>query len=187
MAFCSKCGAQLVAGAAFCTSCGAPAGGFVPAPFGVGAGGGDGEDRSFIGSIKLCLRKYALFTGRAPRAEFWWWVLATVTIGGIIDAINLPTYISYFNAIEAYAQDPTLAQPVLFSPGIAVGDLFSLGILLPNLAVNVRRLHDTDRSGWWLLMFFVPLVGPILLLVWFCQRGTRGPNPYGTDPLPAFV
>ena len=61
--------------------------------------------------------------------------------------------------------------------------LGSLALFLPALALAVRRLHDLDRSGWWLLVGFVPIVGTIVLLVWFCTRGTEGPNRFGPDPL----
>ena len=61
--------------------------------------------------------------------------------------------------------------------------IFSLVVLLPGIAVGVRRLHDLDRIGWWLLLAFVPLVGTIILIVWFCTRGTPGPNRFGPDPL----
>jgi uncharacterized membrane protein YhaH (DUF805 family) len=57
-----------------------------------------------------------------------------------------------------------------------------LAVLLPGIAVSIRRLHDTDRSGWWLLIVLVPLVGAILLIVWYCTEGTRGPNRFGADP-----
>jgi uncharacterized membrane protein YhaH (DUF805 family) len=69
--------------------------------------------------------------------------------------------------------------------------LFELAILIPSIAVGVRRLHDLDKSGWWLFLSFVPLVGGIILLVWFCTPGTRGPNRFGggnsfvsTGPMP---
>jgi uncharacterized membrane protein YhaH (DUF805 family) len=65
---------------------------------------------------------------------------------------------------------------------IAAG-LFQVVFFLPSLAVAIRRLHDTDRSGWNFLWNFVPLIGPILVLVWFCRRGSRGTNRYGLDPL----
>ena len=71
-------------------------------------------------------------------------------------------------------------------PGAAVSPLNSLAnlaLLLPNLAVGARRLHDTDRSGWFLLLVFIPLIGIIILIVWWCQRGTAGPNRFGPDPL----
>ena len=60
--------------------------------------------------------------------------------------------------------------------------LYSLAVLLPSIAVAVRRLHDTDRSGWWFLIGFVPIVGGIILLVFYVLEGTRGPNRFGPDP-----
>jgi uncharacterized membrane protein YhaH (DUF805 family) len=61
--------------------------------------------------------------------------------------------------------------------------LFGLATILPGIAVAARRLHDVDRSGWWLLLNFIPLIGWIVLLVWFCTRGTEGPNRFGPDPM----
>ena len=64
-----------------------------------------------------------------------------------------------------------------------IGIIWSLGNLLPNIAVAVRRLHDIDRSGWWLLIGIIPLVGWIILIVWYCQKGTTGDNRFGADQL----
>lgn len=111
-------------------------------------------------AVRTCLQKYATFSGRAARPELWWWVLA-VFLGGI--ACNIVDFL-------------------LFGESEAVSTLFSLAVLLPHLAVGARRLHDIDRSGWWLLVGFVPLVGWIVLLVFFVQDGTVGPNRYGPDP-----
>ena len=58
-----------------------------------------------------------------------------------------------------------------------------LGLIVPGIAVAVRRLHDTNRSGWWLLLCFVPFVGAIVLLVWMCSEGTKGANKYGDEPV----
>jgi uncharacterized membrane protein YhaH (DUF805 family) len=66
--------------------------------------------------------------------------------------------------------------------GVFTG-LSSLGLLLPNLAVTVRRLHEIDRSGWWMLIVFVPIVGAIVLFVFMCLRGTAGPNRFGQEPM----
>ena len=66
-----------------------------------------------------------------------------------------------------------------------LGALLAIGLFLPSLAVTVRRLHDTDRSGWWVLIAFVPSVGVIVLLVFMCLAGTSGGYPYGDDPLQA--
>ena len=64
-----------------------------------------------------------------------------------------------------------------------LSSVFALAIFLPYLAVTARRLHDVDRSGWWMLIYLIPLIGWILMLVWSCQRGTPGINRFGADPL----
>jgi uncharacterized membrane protein YhaH (DUF805 family) len=118
---------------------------------------------NFIEAIKSGFANYVNFRTRAARSEYWFWVLF-VFILAIITAI-----------IDA-----------MIAPGSEVGPtgvILSLALLLPNLAVGVRRLHDIDKSGWWLLLLLIPLVGLIILIVWFCQRGTTGPNRFGADPL----
>lgn len=97
---------------------------------------------TFQESIKVCFAKYADFTGRATRSEYWWFVLFVVVAG------VAASYIS-----------STLSV------------LFSLGTLLPMIAAATRRLHDTGRSGWWQLITFVPLVGSIILIVFLAQEG----------------
>lgn len=74
-----------------------------------------------------------------------------------------------------------IVESIVGSPGF-LGMLLALGLLLPSIAVAVRRLHDTERSGWWLLIGFVPLVGGIVLLVFMCLDGTSGANRFGPDP-----
>jgi len=74
-----------------------------------------------------------------------------------------------------------------FGIGRTLLGLFFLASFLPAISVIVRRLHDTDRSGWWYWIGLIPLVGAILLLVWFCTRGTSGPNRFGPDPLSGMV
>lgn len=101
---------------------------------------------TFGESIKVCFSKYADFTGRAVRSEFWWWTLFTFLV--------------------------SLATGLLSE---MVSGLFSLATILPSLAVGARRLHDTDRSGWWQLLWFIPVIGWIILLVWFIQEG-KEPN-----------
>ena len=88
-------------------------------------------------SVKVCLRKYADFSGRATRAEYWWWVLATLIVSFAVAAID-----GFVNA---------LAAPYSFSPFSAI---FGLAVLLPDLAVTTRRLHDIGKSGWWQLAWF---------------------------------
>lgn len=118
----------------------------------------------FVTAIKTCFRKYVTFEGRASRAEYWLFVLFTAivsVIAAIIDDQLAPSGQGAFSLIV------------------------SIPLLLPGIAVAVRRLHDTNRSGWWYLLVFVPLVGFVVLLVWFCQRGTQGANRFGDDPIAA--
>jgi len=117
----------------------------------------------FQQAIKLVLNKYFQFGGRAPRSEYWYWVLF-LFMAGIILAI---------------------VDAVLFGEGQPVSALFSLATLIPGIAVSVRRLHDTGRSGWLFLLIFIPLVGVVLLLIWACLRGDPGVNRFGPDPLHA--
>ena len=99
------------------------------------------------GAITTCLRKYAVFSGRATRAEFWWWVLAVVIVSialGMVDAV-----------IEALSGWDGFSL---------LSGIFSLAVLLPNLAVTVRRLHDIGKTGWWVLVWIVAGIGPWLVL-----------------------
>ena len=102
---------------------------------------------SFIDAVKTCFAKYADFDGCASRPEFWWWVL--------------------FTSIAALA---------LRSLSYSLSGAFSLATLLPSIAVTARRLHDTDRSGWWQLLYFLPVIG-WLILIFFCVE-PRQPSRY---------
>jgi uncharacterized membrane protein YhaH (DUF805 family) len=114
---------------------------------------------TFQQSVKTCLNKYIDIEGRAARSEYWWFALFGIIltiVASVIDAvIGLPIF--YFIA--------------------------SLAILAPSIAVSVRRLHDRDMVGWWILLFLVPFIGAIALLILFVMRGTDGPNRFGPDPL----
>lgn len=116
-----------------------------------------------IDSWKLVvLERYAKFDGRAGRAEFWWFVLA-----------NFLVYI---------------ALAILMQISGIFGILYviyGLAMIVPSIAVAIRRLHDTDKTGWLLLLGFIPLLGFIILLVFYIQEGTNGPNQYGVAPEPA--
>jgi len=111
------------------------------------------------------LKKYADFSGRAPRAEYWWFYLLMI-IGYVIATII----------------DSTLGLTGSVGPYGIVMAVFALAMLIPSIAAGIRRLHDTDRSGWWLLIGLIPLVGAIVLIVFFVTQGTQGPNKYGDDP-----
>ena len=118
---------------------------------------------NFVDAVKSGFQNYVTFSGRAARSQYWYWALFCILVGicsVVIDAALFPQ--SYMRPVNA------IAELVLF---------------LPTLAVSIRRLHDLDRSGWWFLLIFVPLIGGIWILVWFCMRGTVGPNRFGPDPL----
>ena len=111
------------------------------------------------------LKKYADFTGRARRMEYWMFFvlnIAVSVVANILDGI-----LGLGGMIWMYGPFTVLAMLALIIPGIAVG---------------VRRLHDQDKSGWWLLLAFVPIIGGLVLLVFMFLEGTRGPNQYGPDP-----
>ena len=112
----------------------------------------------FADAVRHALSNYATFSGRARRSEYWWFSLfsALVGIAGLVVDLVLDT--SFVNL------------------------LVTLALFLPGLAVSVRRLHDIGRSGWWLLIALVPLVGIILLLVWYCQDSQPQPNAHGPSP-----
>jgi uncharacterized membrane protein YhaH (DUF805 family) len=121
---------------------------------------------SFTAAIRSVLSQYAGFAGRARRSEYWWFAL-------------LVTLISIATSVLDSALDTG------FGDGSSTGFFgvtANLVLLLPSLAVAVRRLHDTDRSGWWLLIALIPLIGLIVLLVLFVQDGTAGTNRFGPSP-----
>ena len=129
---------------------------------------------TFIQAVQNVLRNYANFEGRASRSEFWWFYLFHLftVFGGLLILVLLT------GATEA-ALGRQAAGPVA---GIFMLLLMLvwLGLAIPSLAVSVRRLHDTDHSGAWLLLAFVPF-GFIVLLVWYLTPSSLGPNRYGSD------
>ncbi|MDG1438016.1 MAG: DUF805 domain-containing protein [Emcibacteraceae bacterium] len=106
-------------------------------------------------AVSNVLSNFATFKGRACRSEFWWWWLFTVIIGVIIaSGGEMNLYLIYW-----------------------------LIIFIPNLAVTVRRHHDGNRSGWFILIGIIPIIGGLILLFLYASKGTDGPNQYGPDPL----
>ena len=143
---------------------------------------------------KRPIQKYADFSGRAPRAEFWWWVLALIVASIVVRII-----------------DNILGMKIVGAYG-PLSLILALGLIVPNIAVSVRRLHDTDRTGWWILLPIVPyciafalggsamlsgsttglgtagiflLIGAacaLVLLVFYVMAGTPGDNRFGPNP-----
>jgi uncharacterized membrane protein YhaH (DUF805 family) len=138
--FCGGCGTNLISGEA-------SVGTELPM-----VGFGEAISRGF--------RNYFNFSGRATRAEYWWWGLFIVLVSIVLQVVD------------------TLFGEV----GQWVSLLVQLAVLLPSLALGARRLHDINRAGWWQLLWFVLLIGGIVLIVWAIKRGDKGPNKYGPGP-----
>lgn len=129
---------------------------------------------TFQNSIKTCFSKYVTFSGRASRSEFWWFVLFTWIVSivlSVVDSVLFGTTVTTDTGFEASTDTPVLSG------------LFSLAVFLPIISVAVRRLHDRDKSGWWYWLSLIPLIGIIILIVWWATEGTRGANRFGPDPL----
>jgi uncharacterized membrane protein YhaH (DUF805 family) len=114
----------------------------------------------------LAVSKYATFSGRARRKEYWFFILfylLSYLVAVVIDSVIVPTIL----------------------PGIQgfLSLILAFGLMLPGFAVAARRLHDLGKSGWWQLLNFVPLIGPAILIIWLARKGTAGPNSFGPDPL----
>ena len=107
----------------------------------------------FPNAVKLGFQRYFDFSGRSSRAEYWWWLLFA-SLGGIVALI-----------IDAAAGSTPTIQA-----------LFTIALFIPNLAIGVRRLHDINRSGWWLLLHFGFGIGSIVLIVWACERSRADTN-----------
>ena len=111
-----------------------------------------------IGSV---FNNYANFSGRACRSEYWYFVLLGFLVNGAVRII--------------WHTDPDAAN--------LINALWSLVVFIPTVSVAVRRLHDIGKSGWWVLLYFFPVIGWIVLLIWHVRRGDAWPNQYGRSPL----
>lgn len=128
----------------------------------------------FTDAVRSAFANYATFSGRARRAEYWWFALFC-TLGNIVAGILDGAIFGYDAVVE-----PGFAA---YAAPSVLGGIFSLAILLPSLAVTARRLHDTGRSGWWMLIILIPVIGALVLLYWMVKRGDIGANSYGPDPI----
>lgn len=117
----------------------------------------------FISSIRTCFSKYVTFKGRASRSEFWFFILFAVLSDMAAEMIG-----DVSGGTTAYL--PLVVE---------------LALLPPSVAASVRRLHDQGKPGLWYFVGLIPVLGTILLLLWFCKRGTTGTNQFGDDPLSA--
>lgn len=110
--------------------------------------------------VNAIQQNYCNFSGRASRSEFWWYQLFTFILGILVEIVF------------CWSQN---------AMSIASG-IIALGLLLPNLGICVRRLHDIGKSGWWIFISLIPVIGWILLLVWYCKDSQMEPNEYGPVP-----
>lgn len=119
------------------------------------------------------LRRYAEFSGRSRRKEYWMFALLNFLIAAFVGVVTL---------VMAVSVSSESAMMVVVTPVLILWFLLSLALVIPGLAVTIRRLHDLDKSGWTILLALIPLIGPIILLIFYCTEGTRGPNRFGPDP-----
>lgn len=110
------------------------------------------------------LKKYAVFSGRAQRSEFWYFALFNIIISVVLSLL-----------------DRVLGLGGDLSVGV-LSSIYSLAVLIPSIAVGVRRLHDTDRSGWWILIGLIPIIGWIMLIIFYVKDSQPGENQYGPNP-----
>ena len=199
---CLTCGNDNPTDAQFCGGCGVSLS--ISTSSGIGIGTAELPMVSFPQAINLGFKNYFKFSGRATRAENWWWVLFTVLAGIVLAVLDTLT-----------------GTMGMFGDSGLLGGLFELGVIVPSLALGVRRLHDINRTGWWLLLVFgffpiaaigggillvsffllnnfliltvlgfamvigggiLGLIGIIVLIVWAIKQGDTGPNKYGPDP-----
>ena len=113
---------------------------------------------SFGQAVNMALNKYCDFNGRASRSEYWWFALFCFIVGAVAGTIGGMLNLNWL-------------------PGLC-----SLALLLPSLGLGVRRLHDIDKSGWWIFLQFIPVVGTIILIIWFVKESQPFDNQYGPVP-----
>ena len=139
---------------------------------------------AFGEAIRSVFSQYATFSGRARRSEFWWFYLFMVIVNSILGSLVGVAQLTAGSSTQV-VDGVTITSPV-WSPfltlTVIIASVWWLATLLPTLAVQVRRLHDTDRTGWWWWLIILCCVGPIILIVFWVMEGTRGPNRYGADP-----
>lgn len=111
------------------------------------------------------LRKYAVFGGRARRKEYWMFFLFNLIISFLLGVFD--------GVMGTFSPEAGLGL---------LGGLYSLAVLIPSIAVTIRRLHDTGRTGWWFLIIFIPLIGAIVLLVFMVLDSEQRTNAYGPNP-----
>ena len=116
------------------------------------------EDINFFNAIKICFQKFFVFTNRASRSEYWWFILFYII------SATIPTFVPNENVV-------------------VFGYIMSFLLFIPSIAVTVRRLHDINKSGWFIFISLIPILGSIIVLVMTIEKGTLGKNRFGEYPL----
>ena len=124
------------------------------------------------------LRRYADFSGRSRRKEYWMFFLFNLLVATVLWCVIGLLMLMMYN-MDASEN----AMMAMFMPLVGLYILYVLAVFVPSMAVTVRRFHDQDKSGWMLLLGLIPGIGGIILFVFMCLEGTRGPNRYGPDPV----
>jgi uncharacterized membrane protein YhaH (DUF805 family) len=149
--FCPKCGKENPDSTKFCDSCGANLEYWATPNLAPPKASGDGDPMSFGKSISTCFSKFFVFSGRASRPEYWWFYLFTILLSW---------------------------GSILVDPSQVLSLMVNLILLFPVLAAGTRRLHDTNRSGWWQLLY-ITIIGTIPVIVWMASKGSDQDNQYG--------
>ena len=126
---------------------------------------------NFKKSVETCFKKYATFQGRASRSEFWYFYLFTTILGFLGLQID-----RFFNLEILGLQLSNINEVAILGPTYIF--LYFL-FFIPSLSLYIRRLHDIDRSGWWLLIAIIPFIGIITLIFFWCLKGSQNRNTYG--------
>ncbi len=122
----------------------------------------------FFPAIVSGFRQYVTIKGRAPRSAYWYWILFYILLNLV--CVNIDNFLAGGTMTPDHQSGPVELS-------------FLLLVFLPTIALSVRRLHDINRSGWWLLIATIPVIGAIVLIIWHCTKGTEGDNRFGADPL----
>jgi uncharacterized membrane protein YhaH (DUF805 family) len=149
--FCSKCGKENSDGALYCSNCGASISAPILKSTATAFPNASSEQMTFGKAISTCMGKYVDFSGRASRPEYWWFYLFTILL--------------------------SWGSLIVDNSGVVSG-LVNLALLLPALSAAARRLHDTNRSGWWMLIALT-IIGLIPLIIWLASKGNDRSNDYG--------
>ena len=129
---------------------------------------------TLIDSISICFSKYITFSGRARQSEFWWFMLFIGISSAVLNSVDY----------AIFGRGAFMMGEMNFSYNLGISsDIFTLATFLPIWADQVRLLHDIGKTGWWLLLALIPLIGTITLFFWMIRKGTDGSNAYGANQL----